>query len=514
MLPAQASFQCVSVSLWALARLDLGPDAATMELLLHCAALQAPAAKSSEMLALMWALTRLGFCPPADCLNRLGARLTALATRLRAHGLQVVVAAYSAFGARLPPALRDAVLAAAGAPVSGGPLLPHRSSSEGGFRSLVAHESEVPSIHHTVPQGQRRRSPDIFAELPPTSAVRLLSTLAGVSVRQAPSSRGRAAAKHSAARLRARLAPRRHALTRGLERATGGRLAGLSTDALCALLLSISRLCMRPGAAYMQELQAVLEVRSAQLAPWQAGGLLAALARLRLPPPGAWLQRVLAGLEGSYEQLSAQQLLGLVHSLAALHFRPTAGWMAKYLQHCLSRQEEWPVDGLRRLLRSLGALGLQLRGRPCQALLALVRANRGEMLHAVGTRQRALRASSAVAAAADAVAVGNGRPHRHGCKRVGKGRLGRPASKLGKGMCTGVESGAEEVRGRTSSSCDLKRIVLRTTDSGAAGLGGGVRLQLPAGSSRATARAVAADAGVRLKRSLCTVCVDLEQCVI
>ncbi|KAG2442545.1 hypothetical protein HXX76_002631 [Chlamydomonas incerta] len=512
-LPAQASFQCVSVSLWALARLDLRPDAATMQLLLHCAALQAPAAKPYELLALLWALTRLGFCPPADCLSRLGARLAVLAPRMRSHGLQVVVAAYGAFGEPLPHALRDAVLVAAGAHVGGGKL-PNRSS-EGEPRWQAAQEPGQPAAEVLAAQAasgeQMRQSPDVFAELPPASAVRLLSTLAGVSLRQAPSSRGRAAVKHSAAQLRARLAPRRYALTRGIERATGGRLAGLSTDALCALLLSVSRLCMRPGPAYLQELEAVLEARVAQLAPWQAGSLLAALARQRRPPRGAWLQRVLAGLEGSYEQLNGQQLLGLVHSLAALHFRPTAAWMAKYLQHCLSRQEEWPMDGLRRLLRSLGELGLQLRGRPCRALLALVRANRGELLHVVGERQRVQQASLAVAAAA--AAANAGRADTTSYKQVGKAGSGEQARKPSNRLVIGKKSGGEEGSGR-QSSCGLRRIVLRTTDSGAIGLGGGVRLQLPAVSNRATARAMAAEAGMRLKRSLCKVCVDLEQCAI
>ncbi|KAG2448314.1 hypothetical protein HYH02_006898 [Chlamydomonas schloesseri] len=522
-LPAQSSFQAVSVSLWALARLDLRPGAATMELLLHCAALQAPAAKPHELLALLWALTRLGFCPPAACLGRLGARLAVLAPLLRPHGLQVVVAAYSAFGARLPQGVRDAVLAAAGAHIGGATTPTGRASAEAGVRRRLGGLEDVRQpAEMAVAQKEANeevRGPrgmtaslDVFAELQPSSAVRLLATLAGVSVRWAPSSRGRAAAKHSAAQLRARLAPRRHALTRGLQRATGGHLAGLSTDALCALLLSLSRLRMRPRAAYLVELRAVLEARAAQLAPWQAGGLLTALARLRLLPPGAWLQRVLAGLEGSYEQLSGRQLLGLAHALAGLRFRPTATWMAKYLQHCLARQEEWPVDGLRRLLRSLGELGLHLRGRPCLSLQALVRANRGELLHVVGARHRAHKAAAVVAARGLAAARA-GRAGRAGGNRDNKGS-GVPAGMQGSVVASGDARGVDGRAASHQGPKRRKRVVLRTTDAGATGLGGGVRLQLPGGGSRAAARAMAADAGLMLKRSLCKVCVDLEQCAL
>ncbi|PNH12374.1 Ferredoxin-A [Tetrabaena socialis] len=379
LLPAQATFQCVSVTLWGLARLKIQPPPAMMSLLTSCAELQMAVAKPCELVALAWALQQLRYRPGKLLLQRLGPRLVAVSEQLRPHGLYVIINFYLLFGEPLPEAVRITSLAvrrlgmgATAAAVGGG-------GNAAAVATQAAAAAAGGDAGATAAAGgdAATASADDVAVASPSVAVRFLASLAGVAVPTLPTIQHQLAAAVTRQRVRWRLqeqAGRRAALSRAVESATLGRLGQLSNAALVALLLSVSHLHLDPSEALMREALATAEARTAGLTPWQAGGLLSALARLRARPDAAWLGRVLDSLVPEYDSMTGRQLLYVLPALLRMHYRPSGAWMRGYFHECMSRVDTWPAADVHLFLRGLHAMGVRLEGgsRECQKLRMVV----------------------------------------------------------------------------------------------------------------------------------------------
>ncbi|KAG2499849.1 hypothetical protein HYH03_002140 [Edaphochlamys debaryana] len=500
-LPAAASFQAVSVSLWAMAQLRFRPEPQAVQLLVSCAALQAPMAKPHELLVLLWALQKLRWQPPPAIAQRLGARLGEVAGELRPQGLQLAVSAFTLFGEPIPAAVAEGAVAAAKASMVSAQLLAEGTAkAKGRGRGKGRGKADASAV-----KAAPTALPPLSA-LTPRSVVRFFSTLAGVAVPRPATAEARAASLQSLRRMRWRLLghgecpSRRRGVCATLEAAVSGHLHTLSLDAMIAMLGSMARMRLSPSHAFMSQVFSRLDDSIKELPAWHAGRLLSALGRLGVRPPASWLTQLLDLIEPQYDSLSHRQLLGVLRGLVQLRYRPTAEWMQSYFDECLRRLDEWPASNVDIFLTSLHGLGMRLRGAPCQQLQLVVYRKRRELQDEATPEDRA-----------DVEEV-------HEAERAQQAKWRRARWTQPRGAAaTGPSLGAAKpgaVRGLALGGRD-RAWGSKTGAAGKAGLllprGRGVRGASKWSSARDEVRRILRSQE-HLRQSLCKVCEDLSAC--
>ncbi|GLC38969.1 hypothetical protein PLESTM_000801200 [Pleodorina starrii] len=393
-LPAQAAFQCVAISLWSAAQLRLRPPSATMALFETCARLQLPASKPLERQALLWALQRMRYRPSEALLESLNIRLLDTVDQLYPLELQWVLRAYDVFGVEVPRRVRLRALHVA-TQIAAASKRDHAAAVTGagsaatsfGWGSLPAAASlpAAPAALGAPPAAAAATAHRSTAT--PCAAVSYFAALVGLGVDVTCERSRRRAAERKVQLLRWRLeasAQQRRALRASIEGSVQGRLGELDDGQLSALLAVLVRLHLRPRATFVREVYRELALRAATapLLHRHAAALLAMLGRLnpRPRPPPEVLAGLLAALEPHLAALPDEHLLSTVQSLARLRYRPPGPWLRCYFAECMARVDGWPSANLEVFLSSLTALGLRLSGAPCRQLQVVVyrRKKRGE----------------------------------------------------------------------------------------------------------------------------------------
>ncbi len=368
-LPAQATFQGVSVVLWASARLQLRPPNELMHTMLTCARLQAPTAKPRDLVAMAWALQQLRYRPPAGFFPAFTARIRApgLLPRLHPYGVHVLLSLYVMCDLEVPAELQEVALAVAAPSWSQPrPVGPHALTS--------AHPSVAARfIANLCGLGLPR-----LAEKPEAAAPRAAASMgkggsagegAGAGKEVAGKGQGKeegsvsegSLALRRSMRLRLTSNPQLRARLRSsVEAATLGRMQQLNNETFCALVNAFARLRARPSEAFVGEVHREASSRAAGLAPWQAATLVRALARLEARPPAEVLSVLTMAVGEGMGELTGPQLLLLLGALARLRYRPPAELMKVLFFRCMKSHKDWPARDLHGFMRDLATLGLQL----------------------------------------------------------------------------------------------------------------------------------------------------------